>query len=130
VILERISKWGDIKNMFDSGELSFFFNEPKINKDNLVCPAKLRKDAPITLNDIKRHLDTVHQILKNLDKWNKEEIKNALWDYASKEGRGIVLWALRYALSGQEKSPDPFIISEIIGKEKTLERIKNATEQI
>ena len=49
-----------------------------------------------------------------------------MWDYATEEGRGDVLWPLRYALSGRDKSPDPFTLCEILGKEETLARITKA----
>mgnify|MGYP003476064464 CR=1 FL=1 len=47
---------------------------------------------------------------------------------AEKIGKGNILWPMRYALSGKEKSPDPFIISEILGKEETLKRLNFAYE--
>ena len=34
------------------------------------------------------------------------------------ENRGELLHPVRYALSGLDKSPDPFIIAEILGKMK------------
>ena len=55
-----------------------------------------------------------------------ETIKTAIWDYATEAGRGSVLWPMRYALSGRDKSPDPFILSSILGKEATIRRIENA----
>ena len=42
------------------------------------------------------------------------------------EGRGQVLWPLRYSLSGRDKSPDPFQIAGILGKNETLRRIEAA----
>jgi hypothetical protein len=45
-------------------------------------------------------------------------------------GRGEVLWPLRVALSGLEKSPDPFTIAYIIGQEESLIRINNACDKI
>jgi glutamyl/glutaminyl-tRNA synthetase len=46
-----------------------------------------------------------------------------LWDYAEKEGRGNVLWPLRVALTGKEKSPDPFTMLSILGKKESLSRL-------
>ena len=53
-------------------------------------------------------------------------VKAAVWEYAQIEGRGAVLWPLRFALSGREKSADPFTIVAIIGKEASLRRIERA----
>ncbi|MEK7065921.1 MAG: glutamate--tRNA ligase, partial [Patescibacteria group bacterium] len=59
-----------------------------------------------------------------------DTIKRALFPYADKEGRGEVLWPLRYALSGRETSPDPFTITYVIGKEETLRRIQIARDLV
>jgi hypothetical protein len=38
------------------------------------------------------------------------------------------LWPFRYALSGKEKSPDPFILAGILGKEESVLRLKASIE--
>ena len=43
--------------------------------------------------------------------------------YEEEKGKGDVLWPLRVALSGREKSPDPFTLAAILGEEETLARI-------
>ncbi len=43
-----------------------------------------------------------------------------------KGGRGAVLWPLRYALSGQERSPDPFTLVSLIGPAEAARRLKKA----
>jgi hypothetical protein len=42
------------------------------------------------------------------------------------ESRGELLHPIRYALSGRDKSPDPFVIASIIGKNETLSRLQKA----
>ena len=42
------------------------------------------------------------------------------------KNRGELLHPVRYALSGSDKSPDPFIISEILGKNETVQRLEKA----
>ena len=49
-----------------------------------------------------------------------------LMSYAEREGRGDVLWPVRYALTGLDVSPDPFILLDILGKGKSLKRLENA----
>jgi len=41
-----------------------------------------------------------------------------------------VLWPLRVALSGKDKSPGPFEIMDIIGKDETLCRIEVAINKL
>ncbi|NQV92976.1 glutamate--tRNA ligase, partial [Candidatus Kaiserbacteria bacterium] len=53
-----------------------------------------------------------------------------LWGYAEEVGKGSVLWPMRVALSGKEKSPDPFTLAEIFGKEETINRLKNAHKSL
>lgn len=128
LIFERISKWGDIDTLLKAGEFVYFFERPKYQKELLICPEKLRKGKEVTSEEIKKHLEEMHEILSVVENFNYEEIKTSLWDYATEQGRGVVLWAFRYALSGAEKSPDPFLISDILGKEETLNRINDAKE--
>ncbi|MCC6290943.1 glutamate--tRNA ligase [Candidatus Nomurabacteria bacterium] len=72
------------------------------------------------------HLSQVLTILEKLDekKWSVEDIKEALWDFATEKGRGEVLWPLRVSLTGQAKSPDPFTVAAILGREETLDRLR------
>jgi hypothetical protein len=49
-----------------------------------------------------------------------------LWGYAEEKGRGNVLWPLRYALSGKDKSPNPFALVHILGTDLSIKRINDA----
>ena len=40
------------------------------------------------------------------------------------ESRGEVLHPVRYALSGKDRSPDPFTLASVLGKDETINRIK------
>jgi glutamyl/glutaminyl-tRNA synthetase len=46
--------------------------------------------------------------------------------YATEVGRGSVLWPVRYALSGLDKSPDPFTLISLLGTNESLKRIERA----
>ena len=59
-----------------------------------------------------------------------EKIKEIILPYANEEGRGDVLWPFRFALSGKEKSIDPFTLSYILGKKETIKRIENAIQKL
>ena len=122
IIAERISKFSDVKIMVETGELDFFFKAPEYNKEKLIyknVPAeKISENINLAINELSK--------LKE-DNFNKENIKNSLMKVADNlESRGELLHPIRMALSGLDKSPDPFIIAEILGKNETLSRLQKA----
>ncbi|MFA6324797.1 MAG: glutamate--tRNA ligase [Candidatus Paceibacterota bacterium] len=120
VITERISKFSDVKKMVETGELDFFFKEPIYNKEKLIY--KNISMEKISAN-LKLAIDVLEKINEN--KFSVENIKNALMSIANNlENRGELLHPIRMALSGLDKSPDPFIIAEILGKNETLSRLQ------
>ncbi len=122
IITERISKWSDVKEMVDRGDLDFFYKKPTYAKEKLIY-----KNTPA--EKISENLKRAINSLGKLEEKNftNENIKNALKQIADKlENRGELLHPVRYALSGLEKSPDPFIIAEILGKNETLSRLQKA----
>ena len=120
ILKERISKYQDIDTMIEEGELQYFFDKPNLEKNKI--PNK-NCDADKT----KEYLLAVFDMLSNMmSDWNPENIKETLWDYAGEKGRGDVLWPLRYSLCGKDKSPDPFTLAFVLGKDETISRIKNA----
>lgn len=124
VILERISKWGDVKTMAEAGEFDLFFKQPEIIKEKLQYKNTSREK---TIGNLKLAMEA----LKDLDEnnFNTENVKNALMLIADNlETRGELLHPIRYALSGKDKSPDPFIIAFILGKNETLSRLQNAIQ--
>lgn len=60
--------------------------------------------------------------------WQPEALEGILKTWITETGRenGAVLWPLRVALSGQEKSPPPFDLLVIFGKAESLARIEKA----
>ena len=126
VVLERISAFGELKEMAKQGEFDYAFKSPEYQKEALLWKGK--GDFAI----LKNRLHSVTQLLEKIgtNEFNKETAKAAIWDYATAEGRGEVLWPMRYALSGKEKSPDPFVLAELVGKTETLHRLKLAIEKI
>ena len=124
VILERISSFGEVAELASGGEVGYFFNDPAYPAEALFW--KDDKDAGHT----RAHLDKVTETLQKINPadFTADTVKTALWDYATEVGRGNVLWPMRYALSGRDKSPDPFMLAEILGKETTLLRIENAVK--
>ena len=120
IIRERISLWGDLDAMIDAGELDYFFAAPTLDVGRI--PDK--KSTPETAREHLQHVQTV--IASMPDRIDAETLKAALWDYATQKGRGAVLWPLRYALSGRDRSPDPFVLSSILGKQEVMSRVSSA----
>lgn len=126
VIIERIKKGIDINEMDTNKDLDYYFAKPKYEKDNLFFKStKIENDKYSTLAN---YLEKVIEILNKVSttEFNKEKVKEAIWPYAEETGRGDILWPMRYALSGMDKSPDPFFLAEVLGKEEVLKRIVNA----
>jgi len=78
----------------------------------------------------KNHLEEAVKLLEGLDNFNPESVKETLWPLAEKKGKGEVLWPIRYALSGKDKSPDPFTLASFRGKEETLKRLNEAINKL
>lgn len=119
--MEKISVFEDLRMLLKEGEFDFFFAPPSLDASRIV-EKKSTKEATI------EHYLFAENALNSLADFSAESIKSALWDYATEKGRGAVLWPIRYALSGKDKSPDPFVIAGVIGKDATLARIKAARE--
>jgi glutamyl/glutaminyl-tRNA synthetase len=125
-IRERISVWEDLRTFAADGEFDYFFADP--TPETARIPQK-NVPGPDTIT----HLTKLYALLEQApeEHWrDAESVKNIVWEYASTQGRGAVLWPLRYGLTGQERSPDPFVVSSIIGKQATLRRLESALNQL
>jgi len=122
VLLDRIETFGDIKTSIESQDLDFYFSEP--HYDALSLKWKGETD----LYGAQNHLSFIKSELEKISErnWSEENIKSVVWPYAENQGRGAVLWPLRFCLSGKEKSPNPFTLASILGKKTTLKRIQEA----
>jgi nondiscriminating glutamyl-tRNA synthetase len=103
----------------------FFFKLPDYQPDLLIWKDNSASKTKLILEKISGALDNVAS-----QDFNKIKLPFILEDLTNKEGKGNVLWPLRAALSGARTSPDPFSIMEILGKEKTLKRIKIAVNKL
>jgi len=127
ILLERITILSDITKMFKEGEeLDFILNLPNYESVLLREP---KKNPPG--KNVKKHLEYITRVFMDEKSFHSpEKIKTLVWDYASKEGRGEVLWGMRVALTGKAKSPDPFTITSILGKDEAIKRLKIASGKL
>ena len=104
----------------------YFFKEPIFEK--VLLGWKKMDDSAIHTS-----LVDAQTILASLteDDFTKEHLESTLLAEAKKyKDRGELLWPLRVALSGKKSSPSPFEIASVLGKEKTLSRIKDALHML
>ena len=144
LIREKIHVFGDIPKLFEAGkagdsagssagELSFINSLPEYQKTALMW--KKEKD----LANVAVHINTIIKLIEPLtdsdQDFTADTVKAAIWPYAESispenGGRGSVLWPMRFALSGQEKSPDPFVLAGVLGKTETLKRLNAACSKL
>lgn len=112
---ERLAK------LSEAGESNrFFFEETEYDKNLLSW--KNMQDP-----EIKNQLQKAKEILGNIpeNNWTKENLEKILMEAAG-ERRGEFLWPLRAALTGTQKSPSPFEVVWVLGREESLARIEKA----
>ena len=124
-----------LKKISEISELTDFFFKAKLEYDK-----SLLRWGEMTEKEIRYSLDKSEKILSKINPgdWNRKNLENILLAeaerFAKERGkagdRGYLLWPLRVALTGKEASAGPFEIAEILGKEKTLKRIKKARETL
>ena len=122
IILDRISKWSDVGALAGAGELDMFFEASQIRKEKLI----FKNTTPEKISEnLKSALEALEKIPAG--EFTDANIKNTLMALAEKlESRGELLHPVRYALSGKDKSPDPFTIAGVIGKNETISRLQKA----
>lgn len=121
-ILERINTFGELKNYVEAGEFDYFFTAPIPVKEMLIW--KKDTDFAIPKDNLQKVLDFISN-LSDSD-FTEANLKEKLMPFAESSGKGSVLWPLRVSLSGKEKSPDPFTLLSVLGKDESIKRIQKA----
>lgn len=114
---------------------SFFF------KKELIYDSELLKWKDISDSDLKDVFSMLIDKLSLIDKkdWSQDSLRNILMPEVEKfikdhlhetKDRGYVLWPLRVALTGEKASAGPFEIAALLGKTKTIQRLKEAQSKI
>jgi len=112
-----------MKKLSEIGELTeFFFKEPKYKLNLLKWKNMTEEETRESLNK----LESILSEIKEKDFIAKKLEKILMTEAEKTEDRGKLLWPFRVALTGRDKSPGPFEIAEILEKEKTIQRIKQA----
>ena len=132
VTLQKIVKayQSRLKKLSEVVELTDFFFKEKLNyqKDMLKWQQMSDEDVKVSLMESEK-------VLFEIKNWDSKILEGELIKGAvnfnlekgyPEKNRGFLLWPLRVALSGKQASASPFEIADILGKEKTLQRIEEA----
>ena len=105
----------------------FVFELPDYNEKMLVWKKSSREEVDKIIPELKNFLGGI----PNSD-WNKANLENRVGEWLKAKGytTGSVLWPLRVALSGQQNSPGPYEIAEVLGQAETITRLDNATAKL
>jgi glutamyl-tRNA synthetase len=122
MILERISTWKDVVHMAENGEFDFYKKDPEYVADSLIWKKGTQEDAV-------KHLTYLRDMFSGAEDAvfvSEESVKASVWEYAEEHGRGDVLWPLRFALSGKDRSPNPFYLCYVLGRDNIVRRLESA----
>ncbi len=115
-----------MQKIADAGEESgFLFREIMIQDPSLLV---WKKSTPEATRDILAALRTFMAGLP-AEMWDDvAQLTTAIDGWITQQGvaKGDVLWPLRVALTGLERSPDPFRVAVAHGREKSLDLLERA----
>ena len=112
----------DLEEAVQKGEYDYVFVDPRPQAVHIPDKKSNKEEAL-------KHLEYIRSVLEPIpagERFNQVHLLDTVWIYATENGRGAVLWPLRYVLTGREKSPSPFVVADVIGKEATIRRIDTA----
>ncbi|OGH88498.1 MAG: glutamate--tRNA ligase [Candidatus Magasanikbacteria bacterium RIFOXYC2_FULL_42_28] len=107
------------------GAVNFIFELPDYPAEMLVFKKSTTEEAKKVLGELLVWLEKID--LKDKNDLEKQVIQ---WIKDNGYTNGAVLWPLRVALSGQDKSPGPFEIAVVLDKDEVLRRIQVALAKV
>ena len=103
---------------------SFLFEAPT-TYDEKVIKKRWKTETPAQMNELRAVLDQI----EDFSSQNQETIVKQ-WIAQKGYNLGGIMNAFRLAIVGESKGPHMFDITELIGKDETIERIRRAVDQI
>ncbi len=123
LIKTRLRKSSDYQNLVD-----FLIKEPKVDPKLLVKKGKNKKETKNALSTISIQLSAI-----NSKAWKAGKIEKIIRQFAN----SLVNWpasqlfmSIRIALTGKAVTPPLFETMEVLGKEKTIKRLKAALKKL
>lgn len=127
VLRDKAATFAEVTEMLGPrGDMSFVHRISEYPVDMLLW--KKKPDKAVAAMHLKESFSTLSDI--DQGQFSAETIKSSIWPYVETNGKGDVLWPLRVALTGQEKSPDPFVSAALLGKDESLKRIETALRKL
>lgn len=118
-----------LKRLCEIGnKAAYFFKMPQYRPELLIWRDMFFKDISVSLNVSLKTISEIFETDFNHENLEKILLKEA--ERAKNKDKGRLLWPLRVALTGLEKSPGPFEILEILGKQESVKRIEAAIKKL
>ncbi len=121
-----------LKKLSEIGERTgYYFKQPEYETSLLTWKKSTPEDAKVKLTELS-------ELLSGLDesKFTKADLEIAIKEFIAQKNydNGSVLWPLRAALTGQEKSPGPFEVCATLalglGKQEIINRLGIAIQKL
>ena len=119
ILRERISKFSEVAQMDADGEFNYLFATPAVDEQLMSFKEEGFEAGKKSVALVADKLETLSG-----EEWNPEQIKESIWDWSGEIGRGSVLHPMRTILTGMQRSPDPFTVAFVLGREETLTRLR------
>ena len=105
-------------------QVNFFFVAPT-EYDEKSLKKRWKEDSP-------KHMTEMLALLEAHDDWSAESLDNLImpWIAEKEYGVGIVMNAFRICLVGAARGPHIWSITDVLGKEETLRRVRTALEKL
>ena len=105
-------------------QVNFFFVAPT-EYDEKSLKKRWKEDSP-------QHMRELLELLEAQDDWSAEALDALVMPWIEKKeyGVGIVMNAFRICLVGAARGPHIWAITDILGKEETIKRVKEALNNI
>ena len=105
-------------------QVNFFFVAPS-EYDEKSLKKRWKEDSP-------KHMTEMLALLEAHDDWSAEGLDNLImpWIAEKEYGVGIVMNAFRICLVGAARGPHIWNITDVLGKEETLHRVRTALEKL
>ena len=105
-------------------QVNFFFVAPT-EYDEKSLKKRWKEDSP-------KHMTEMLALLEAHDDWSAEGLDNLImpWIAEKEYGVGIVMNAFRICLVGAARGPHIWNITDVLGKEETLSRVRTALEKL